>query len=222
MSYQLLKEDKSTDARLGILETRHGGIETPSFMPVGTQATVKALTPQQMRECGVQIILGNTYHLNLRPTSELIRDFGGLHKFMAWDKPILTDSGGFQVFSLAKLRKITDDGIVFQSHIDGQKLFLDSKRCFEIQQNLDTDIAMVLDECPPYPCSEEDCRAAVERTIRWAREFKEHATEASFFELGHHVFGIIQGSSFAHLRKSCADALVEIDFSADEERGFCP
>src|SRR5690606_7125701 len=146
-------------ARRGRLVTRHGVIETPIFMPVGTQATVKALTPAQVRDCGAQIILGNTYHLNLRPGPDLVAEMGGLHCFMGWDKPILTDSGGFQVFSLAKLRKITDSGIAFQSHIDGAKVFLSPKSCFEIQQKLGTDIAMVLDECPPWPCEEDACQA---------------------------------------------------------------
>ncbi|MCX6933656.1 MAG: tRNA guanosine(34) transglycosylase Tgt, partial [Verrucomicrobia bacterium] len=140
--FQLLKTDTITAARRGRLRTRHGMIETPIFMPVGTQGTVKSLTPQHLKDIGSQIILGNTYHLNLRPTSEVIRDLGGLHKFMGWDGPILTDSGGFQVFSLAKLRDIREDGVAFQSHLDGKKLFLGPKEVMSIQQNLGSDIAM--------------------------------------------------------------------------------
>ncbi|MGB0744046.1 MAG: tRNA-guanine transglycosylase, partial [Opitutales bacterium] len=184
--FNLIKESGS--ARRGVLKTRHGEIQTPIFMPVGTQATVKGLTPEQITEVGAQIILGNTYHLNIRPGSELIRDLGGLHKFMNWKGPILTDSGGFQVFSLAQLRKITEQGIEFRSHLDGQILFLDPKECYRIQANLDTDIAMVLDECPPFPCERDACEQAVKRTIRWAGEFLEHAREDGFLESGHHVF----------------------------------
>lgn len=210
--FSILAQDTESAARRAELQTRHGKIQTPIFMPVGTQATVKAMTPQQVEDCGAQIILGNTYHLNLRPGSELVKEMGGLHSFMGWDKPILTDSGGFQVFSLSKLRKITDEGIAFQSHLDGRKLFLSPESCYQIQENLDTDIAMVLDECPPWPCEEQACRDAVERTVRWAGEFKNHAANAGFFETGHHVFGIVQGSLYKHLRQECADALVDMDF----------
>ncbi len=204
--------DPASAARLGRLTTRHGQIETPIFMPVGTQATVKALTPAQVLDCGAQIILGNTYHLNLRPGPDLIAKMGGLHRFMGWDKPILTDSGGFQVFSLAKLRKITDKGIAFQSHIDGAKIFLGPRECFDIQQKLGSDIAMVLDECPPWPCEEDACRAAVERTLRWAAEFKGYAEDEGFLAAGHHVFGIVQGSVFDDERRECAQALSAMDF----------
>lgn len=210
-SFQLL-QGEANGPRRGRLLTRHGTVETPIFMPVGTQATVKALTPAHLEDVGSQIILGNTYHLNLRPGSELVRDLGGLHKFMSWDRPILTDSGGFQVFSLAKLRKITDTGIAFQSHIDGRKIFLGPRECFDIQRNLGSDIAMVLDECPPWPCSEEDCRGAVDRTIRWAREFKDIAAGEGWLDAGHHAFGIVQGSIYEDQRKECAQALVEIGF----------
>lgn len=210
-SFQLL-QGEANGPRRGRVFTRHGVVETPIFMPVGTQATVKALTPAQVDEVGAQIILGNTYHLNLRPGSELVAQMGGLHKFMSWEKPILTDSGGFQVFSLAKLRKITDKGIAFQSHIDGAKIFLGPRECFDIQRNLGTDIAMVLDECPPFPCDEADCRGAVERTIRWAREFKDIAASEGWLDAGHHAFGIVQGSIYDDQRKECAQALVEIGF----------
>lgn len=208
--FTLLKEDGL--ARRGVLKTRHGDIQTPIFMPVGTQATVKGMTPAQIHEVGAQIILGNTYHLNTRPGSELVHELGGLHNFMHWEKPILTDSGGFQVFSLAKLRKITEAGIEFRSHLDGRKLFLGPENCYQIQKNLDTDIAMVLDECPPYPCERDACESAVARTIRWAREFLDHASEDGFLASGHHVFGIIQGSVFDDLRRHCGEALAEMDF----------
>lgn len=208
--FTLLREDQS--ARLGVLRTRHGDIKTPIFMPVGTQATVKGMTPAQIDAVGAQIILGNTYHLNIRPGSDLVRKMGGLHRFMNWEKPILTDSGGFQVFSLAKLRKITEAGIEFRSHLDGRKLFLGPENCYQIQKNLDTDIAMVLDECPPYPCERDDCERAVARTIRWAGEFLKHASNDGFLESGHHVFGIIQGSIYDDLRQQCGQALAEMDF----------
>lgn len=208
--FKLLAQDG--DARRGVLTTLHGEIETPIFMPVGTQATVKGLTPEQIKEVGAQIILGNTYHLNLRPGSKLVQEMGGLHRFMSWDKPILTDSGGFQVFSLSELRKVREDGIEFRSHIDGQKLFLGPESCYRIQAELGTDIAMVLDECPPFPCERDACAQAVERSVRWAKEFLEHARADGFLERGHHVFGIIQGSTFDDLRQSCGQALAEMDF----------
>ncbi|TVP76060.1 MAG: tRNA guanosine(34) transglycosylase Tgt [Puniceicoccaceae bacterium] len=208
--FKLLKEDGQ--ARRGVLHTRHGEIQTPIFMPVGTQATVKGMTPAQIDEVGAQIILGNTYHLNIRPSSELIHELGGLHQFMNWKKPILTDSGGFEVFSLAKLRKITEAGIEFRSHLDGRKLILAPENCYQIQKNLDTDIAMVLDECPPFPCGREACEAAVSRTVRWAGEFLKYATDDGYIDSGHHVFGIIQGSVYDDLRQSCGQALAEMDF----------
>lgn len=199
-------------ARRGVLKTRHGDIQTPIFMPVGTQATVKGMTPAQIEDVGAQIILGNTYHLNLRPGAELVKELGGLHAFMNWNRPILTDSGGFQVFSLSKLRTISEQGIEFRSHLDGQKLFLGPRECFEIQQALDTDVAMVLDECPSFPCEFDACSLAVQRTIRWAREFLHYASESGFLDSGHHVFGIIQGSSYEDLRQQCAQELAAMDF----------
>lgn len=210
--FQLLKTDTITHARRGRLQTRHGVIETPIFMPVGTQGTVKSLTPAHLSEIGSQIILGNTYHLNLRPTSELIRDLGGLHKFMGWAGPILTDSGGFQVFSLAKLRKMRDDGVEFQSHLDGKKLFLGPKEVMSIQQNLGSDIAMVIDECPPWPCERDECAAAVERSYRWAKQCKEIATESGFLANGQHLFAIVQGSTFDDMRREAAESLAALDF----------
>ena len=208
--FKLLKE--CGEARRAVLTTRHGEIQTPIFMPVGTQATVKGLTPAQIHDVGAQIILGNTYHLNIRPGSKLVEEMGGLHKFMSWDKPILTDSGGFQVFSLSQLRKIKDDGIEFRSHLDGRKLFLGPQNCYQIQAELGTDIAMVLDECPPFPCERDECESAVLRTVRWAKEFLVHAKNDGFIERGHHVFGIIQGSVYDDLRQHCGEALAELDF----------
>src|SRR5215475_3514004 len=168
--FQLLKTDTATAARRGRLRTLHGTIETPIFMPVGTQGTVKAVTPAHLREIGAQIILGNTYHLNLRPGSELIGEFGGLHRFMGWDGSILTDSGGFQVFSLAKLRDIREEGVFFQSHIDGARHFLGPKEVMTVQANLGSDIAMVLDECPPWPIERDVCARTCDRNSRWARQ----------------------------------------------------
>lgn len=210
--FQLLKTDTATAARRGRLRTLNGTIETPIFMPVGTQGTVKAVTPAHLTEIGAQIILGNTYHLNLRPTSELVRELGGLHRFMGWNGPILTDSGGFQVFSLAKLRDIQANGIAFQSHLDGAKLFLGPREVMTIQANLGSDIAMVLDECPPWPCTREECRAAVDRSYRWAKECKQIATDNGFLGSGHHVFAIAQGSTFDELRREAAESLAALDF----------
>jgi queuine tRNA-ribosyltransferase len=181
-------------------------------MPVGTQGTVKGLLPEQLRRAGAQIILGNTYHLNLRPGSELIRGMGGLHAYMGWDRPILTDSGGFQVFSLARLRKIEDGGIRFQSHLDGAEVRLTPERVIDIQANLGSDIAMVLDECPPGEADRKACEVAVERTLRWAKEAREYAGKTGFLEAGHHVFGIVQGSRHGDLRRQCAEELVAMDF----------
>jgi queuine tRNA-ribosyltransferase len=210
--FDLLFSDTATAARRGRLRTRHGVVETPIFMPVGTQGTVKSVTPRQVRELGAQIILGNTYHLNLRPGSELIRELGGLHRFMGWEGPILTDSGGFQVFSLAKLRDIRDDGVAFASHLDGARLFLGPREVMQIQQNLGSDIAMVLDECPPWPCARDACARAVERSLRWARQCREIATDSGFLAAGHHVFAIVQGSTFDDLRREAAEALAALDF----------
>ncbi len=209
--FKLLLSDTDTAARRGRLQTRHGVVETPIFMPVGTQGTVKALTPAHLHEIGAQIILGNTYHLNLRPGSDLVRDLGGLHEFMGWDKPILTDSGGFQVFSLAKLRKLKDNGIEFQSHLDGKKCFLGPREVMDIQMNLGSDIAMVIDECPPWPCERDACAAAVERSQRWAEQCRDIARDEGFFAAGHHVFGIVQGSTFDDLRRSAAEGLAALD-----------
>jgi queuine tRNA-ribosyltransferase len=205
--FELLKTDLHTKARLGKLTTTHGVVETPVFMPVGTQASVKALDPRELLEMGTQIILGNTYHLNLRPGLDIIRAAGGLHQFMNWEKPLLTDSGGFQVFSLAKIRKIKPHGVEFRSHIDGSPLFLGPKEAMEIQRALGSDIAMVFDECPPHDAPAKEQRLAVERTIHWARECREQPRAD-----GQKVFGIVQGGSNAVLREECAKALVAMEF----------
>jgi queuine tRNA-ribosyltransferase len=211
--FQLLSNDPLSAARRGRLTTRHGAVETPIFMPVGTQGTVKAVTPVHLRELGAQIILGNTYHLNLRPGSDLIRELGGLHRFMGWDGPILTDSGGFQVFSLAKLRDIRDEGVAFQSHLDGARLFLGPKEVMTIQANLGSDIAMVLDECPPWPVERDACAVACARSLRWARRCREIAQENGSLAGGGLVFGIAQGSTYDDLRREAAEALAALDFS---------
>jgi queuine tRNA-ribosyltransferase len=210
--FLLIAKDPSTGARRGRLSTLHGHVETPVFMPVGTQGTVKAVTPVHLREIGAEIILGNTYHLNLRPGSGLIRDLGGLHTFMGWDGPILTDSGGFQVFSLSKLRKISDEGVAFQSHLDGAKLFLGPKEVMDIQANLGSDIAMVLDECPPWPVARDDCAQACARSLKWARRCREIAMESGFMGSGHLVFAIAQGSTYDDLRRQAAEELAALDF----------
>jgi len=210
--FELLKTDTTTAARRGRLHTRHGVVQTPIFMPVGTQATVKATTPVQLKEIGSQIILGNTYHLNLRPTSEVIKELGGLHKFMGWDGPILTDSGGFQVFSLAKLRDIREDGVFFASHLDGKRLFLGPKEVMTIQSNLGSDIAMVLDECPPWPCTKDECAISVKRSLKWAKQCLEISQNNGFLENGHHVFAIVQGSTYDDIRQEAAEALAAMNF----------
>jgi queuine tRNA-ribosyltransferase len=205
--FELLKTDSQTQARLGKLTTAHGVVDTPVYMPVGTQASVKAMDPRELIECGTQIILGNTYHLNIRPGLEIITAAGGLHQFMNWNLPILTDSGGFQVFSLAKIRKIKPHGVEFRSHLDGSMLFIGPKESMEIQRVLGSDIAMVFDECPPHDAPAKEQRHAVERTIRWARECREQPRAA-----GQKVFGIVQGGNNPALREECAKAIVPMDF----------
>jgi queuine tRNA-ribosyltransferase len=205
--FDLLKTDAHTKARLGRLTTAHGVVETPVFMSVGTQASVKALDSRELLEMGTQIILGNTYHLNIRPGMDIIRAAGGLHRFMNWDLPILTDSGGFQVFSLAKIRKIKAHGVEFRSHLDGSLLFLGPKEAMDIQRTLGSDIAMVFDECPPHDAPAKEQKLAVERTIRWALECREQPRAD-----GQLVFGIVQGGSNPALREECAKALVAMEF----------
>ncbi len=209
--FQLLKMDGK--ARRGRLTNSHGVIETPAFMPVGTQGAVKGVSPHELRELEAQIILGNTYHLFVRPGMEVIRHFGGLHRFMNWDGPILTDSGGYQIFSLAKLRKITEEGVHFQNHLDGTPTFISPEIAMEIQATLGSDIAMVLDECPPFPCEHDYAARSLELTARWARRCKaksEIRNQKS--EIPQLVFGIVQGGTFEDLRRASAEATVEIGF----------
>jgi queuine tRNA-ribosyltransferase len=205
--FTLLLTDPASKARLGRLTTTRGEIETPVFMPVGTQASVKALDPRELREMGTQILLGNTYHLNIRPGMEIIKAAGGLHRFMNWPGPILTDSGGFQVFSLAKIRKIKADGVEFRSHLDGSTLFLGPKESMEIQRHLGSDIAMAFDECPAHDCTAKVAQEAVQRTLHWAR-----ACRAQPRAEGQIVFGIVQGGVDAGLRERCAKELTAMEF----------
>ena len=197
-------------ARQGRIETPRGGIATPAFMPVGTAATVKAMLPDWVRDSGADVLLGNTYHLMLRPGAERVAALGGLHRFMNWPRPILTDSGGFQVMSLAKLRKLSEEGVSFQSHIDGSKHMLTPERAMEIQSLLGSDIQMVLDECTPFPCTESEAAESMDLSMRWAKR-----SRGAFHDLdnqGRAVFGIVQGSIFPDLRKRSAEALVALDF----------
>lgn len=205
--YELVKVDSRTGARAGIIHTPHGSFETPIFMPVGTQGTVKGVSPEEVRELGGNIILGNTYHLFLRPGSKLIRDMGGLHKFMNWDGGILTDSGGFQVFSLGELRKITEEGVTFRSHIDGSKKFLSPEISMQVQMDLGSDIVMAFDECIPYPADYEYAKASTERTTRWAKRCKDTMTSAH-----QGLFGIVQGGMYKDLRSKSVDDLLAMDF----------
>jgi queuine tRNA-ribosyltransferase len=211
MSFELLKTDASSKARRGRLTTRHGIVETPIFMAVGTQGTVKAMTPDELSSVGAQIILGNTYHLFLRPGLEVIKHFGGLHRFMSWNGPILTDSGGFQVFSLSKLRRITEEGVHFNSHIDGLPCFLSPEICMEIQTILGSDVAMAFDECPPYPCEFEYASASLERTLRWAQRCRTSITGQTNGSRPL-LFGIVQGATYRALREKSALALTGMEF----------
>jgi queuine tRNA-ribosyltransferase len=213
LRFDLLATDGA--ARRGRLQTPHGVVETPIFMPVGTQATVKGLTPAMLVEAGARIVLGNTYHLALRPGDDLIADLGGLHRFMAWDGPILTDSGGFQVYSLARSRRITDEGASFRSHIDGAAFELTPEKAITIQENLGSDIAMCLDECPPGDTPEEYMTVAVERTIAWARRCKEAQRRTD-----QALFGIVQGGTNLGLRERCARGLIDLDFPGYALGGF--
>lgn len=205
--YELIKECKNTNARLGKVHTPHGVIDTPAFMPVGTQATVKAMSPDELKDIGAQIILGNTYHLYIRPGHKLIQDFGGLHGFMKWDRPILTDSGGFQVFSLNELRKISEEGVEFKSHLDGSKHFFSPEYVMEIEEALGADIIMAFDECIPYPCDREYARKSMERTVRWLKRCEKAHTKKDTQAL----FGIVQGGTFKDLRMESAKMTTNID-----------
>ena len=205
--FEVHKQDPRTRARLGTLHLTHGDVQTPIFMPVGTQATVKTMSPDELKDIGTQIMLSNTYHLFLRPGHELIRDMGGLHKFMHWDKPILTDSGGFQVFSLSEIRKIREEGVEFRSHLDGSKIFITPEYDMEIQEALGADIAMAFDECSPYPCDWDRAKIAMDRTHRWARRcIRSHQRSDQA------LFGIVQGAFYKDLRIESAKTLADMDF----------
>ncbi len=206
--YEHIKTCKQTGARLGIVHTPHGSFETPAFMPVGTQATVKTMSPEELKAMGAGIILSNTYHLWLRPGHDIVKEAGGLHKFMNWDRPILTDSGGFQVFSLSKFRDIKEEGVHFRNHINGDKLFLSPEKAMEIQNDLGADIMMAFDECPPFPATHEYMKASVERTSRWA----ERCLESHGRPNDQGLFGIVQGGEFKDLREQSARDLVSMDF----------
>ena len=224
-TFELLAQDRESKARHGRLTTAHGAIETPAFMPVGTQGSVKAVSPRELRELNAPIILGNTYHLFVRPGIEVIKHLGGLHKFMNWDRPILTDSGGYQIFSLAKLRKISEEGVQFQNHVDGTTAVLSPEIVMEIQAALGSDIAMVLDECPPWPCEYDYAAKSAEMTTRWAKRCKDwheenvqrptlntrRPTQESAIQR-QLVFGIVQGATFEELRQQSAQAIVDLDF----------
>ena len=214
MSFTLLARDPSSSARCGRLVLPHGVVETPIFMPVGTQGSVKTLHPDDLEALGAQIILGNTYHLCLRPGDVLVREMGGLHRFIDWNKPILTDSGGFQVWSLDKLRKITEEGVRFSNHLDGAYMMLSPEKSMEIQANLGSDIAMLFDECPPYPCDRKYAEKSLGYTLRWARRCKawiEEYKPRSGDGRQHH-FGIVQGSIYEDLRRQCAEELAAMNF----------
>ncbi len=205
--FDLIKQDSSTAARLGKMTTPHGIVHTPAFMPVGTQGTVKSMLPEEIKNCGAEIILGNTYHLYLRPGHETIKKLGGLHRFMNWPDPILTDSGGFQVYSLGALRKITPDGVMFRSHIDGSKHFLSPQKAIEIQEALGADIMMCLDECTPYPATFSQTEKSLNLTVKWAdlcRQAKTSVDQA--------LFGIIQGGTYMDLRKQAVEQIVPLGF----------
>jgi len=206
--YELIKTCKQTGARLGKVHTPHGSFETPVFMPVGTLATVKTMSPEELKEMGAGIILSNTYHLWLRPGNEIVKEAGGLHKFMNWDRAILTDSGGFQVFSLSEFRKIEEEGVHFRNHLNGDKLFLSPEKAMHIQNDLGSDIMMAFDECPPYPAEYDYMKKSVERTTRWA----ERCLKAHNRPNDQGLFGIIQGGEYEELRKLSAKDLVSMDF----------
>lgn len=206
--YEFIKKCKQTGARLGRVHTPHGSFDTPAFMPVGTQATVKGMSPSELKEIEAQIILSNTYHMYMRPGQEIVKEAGGLHGFMNWDRPILTDSGGFQVFSLSDLRNIKEEGVTFKSHIDGSKHFISPEMSVQIQNNLGSDIMMAFDECTPYPCEFDYAKKSLERTTRWAKRCKEAHKDTERQSL----FGIIQGGTFKELRIQSAKEILELDF----------
>jgi queuine tRNA-ribosyltransferase len=229
MNFQVLHQDSKTRARLGVMHTVHGPVETPVFMPVGTQATVKGLTQADLEGLGAQIILGNTYHLFLRPGENVINELGGLHRFMSWPRAILTDSGGFQVYSLSDLRKVSEEGVEFRSHLDGSKHLLTPERAVEIQWKLGSDIAMVLDECTEFPAGEVLARKSMEMTLRWAARSQQalHAWRLlaasgepdAAVQIGA-LFGIVQGGTHPELRRDCAKALVDMEYEGYRFDGF--
>ncbi len=212
MFFKLFKTDAKTKARLGIIHTPHGDVASPFFMPVGTRATVRTLSSEDLHDIGASIELSNAYHLYIRPGLDVIENAGGLHKFMNWNKPILTDSGGYQVFSLTKLRKITDEGVKFQSHFDGKQHFLKPEDVMNIQRVLGSDMVMPLDECAPYPCEYKPAQIALERTTQWARRSKEHFYKIGMHDKGQHLFGIIQGATYKDLRLQSAREIMDIGF----------
>lgn len=207
VTFELLHVCKQSGARLGVVHTPHGDIPTPIYMPVGTAATVKAMTPREMEEIGTKIMLSNTYHLHLRPGEDLVREAGGIHQFMDWHHPVLTDSGGFQVFSLAGIRKIAEEGVTFQSHIDGSRHFIGPETSMDIQEALGADIAMAFDVCSPYPCDYDTAKVNMERTHRWAQRCKDHHTRED-----QALFGIVQGAFYKDLRIESAKVLADMDF----------
>lgn len=213
MDFRILKYDSNSKARAAVLKTAHGVIQTPIFMPVGTQATVKTISPSELIGLESQIILNNTYHLYLRPGQNIVKEGGGVQKFMSWNKPILTDSGGYQVFSLAELNKITPDGFRFQSHVDGSRHFFSPEKVVEIQRDLGSDIMMVLDECSPYPCDYEFAQRANKLTVEWAKKSKvAFKNTGPCFDFDQSIFAIVQGSTYTDIRKQSAKTLVEMDF----------
>ncbi|MCJ7646648.1 tRNA guanosine(34) transglycosylase Tgt [bacterium] len=211
-TFEVLKKIKDKNARIGRIVTAHGVVNTPVFIPVGTQATVKTLSPKELEEVGVELVLSNTYYLFLRPGVEIIEKAGGLHKFMGWDRPIISDSGGYQVFSLANLRKITQEGVEFQSHIDGAKHFLSPEKIIEIQVSLGSDIIMCFDECTPYPCEKDYAQQSMELTLKWARRCKKEFNDRCSSTNSQWLFGIIQGGMHKDLRKRSAEETIKIGF----------
>lgn len=207
IDFQILHQEPKSNARRGVLTTAHGKVETPVFLPIGTAGAVKGITPQQLQETGTDIILANTYHLMLRPGVDVIEKLGGLHKFMAWNRPILTDSGGYQIFSLSSLTKANDDGVEFTSHVDGAKIYLDAEIATKIQNRLAADIIMCLDQCTPFPVEEQQLKKAVERTIRWAKRTKKAHDNSNQL-----LFAIVQGGINLQLRTYCASELVKLGF----------
>ncbi len=214
MHYKILKKSSKNKARTGQISTLHGTINTPVFMPVGTQATVKTIAPDELKDIGVEIVLANTYYLLLRPGDQLIRRAGGLHRFMSWDRPVLTDSGGYQVFSLSSSRKIKEEGVEFRSHIDGNSCFLSPEEAIKVQNNLGADIIMAFDECSPYPCEHSEAKQSMERTLRWAKRCKEQFNKETDSLLNHKcsLFGIVQGGIYNDLRKQSIQETINIGF----------